>query len=207
MWVCAPGAYDTVSFLQQGENSRLIPFGGPAEGLDDYISLGMYIHYAYGQFKEEGKAPAVPDPEAIRAAWEASSASAPKRWSNIYNAFTLTTKLRSIGIPEERWGTLFALDVRDVALLTELEHNRWSVEELILGYRPLTEEEREELRKDPSLRRSFKEAGAHPDLCAFSELGTDETGESVVRYDEVLIRALPMLAYAWYQLKKEGKDA
>lgn len=206
VWVHAPEASETLALLQQSGAGTLIPFGGAAADLDDYITLGMYVNYAYGQFKEQGKAPSVPDPEAVRAAWDAAALSGAKRWSNLYNAFSLTTKLRSVGIPEDRWGTFFALGERDAEVLTELEHNRWSVEELVLGLRPLTEEEREALRKDPSLRGSFKAAGAHPDLCAFSELGADETGENVIRYDALMVRALPLLAYAWHQMK-EGSHA
>jgi len=171
----------------------------------DFALPGLYVHYAYSQMHEVGETllPAfeMPSRDELETRW--AGLPTPKRWSSIYSAFTVPAKLRSVGIPEERWDSLFSLTARDVALLSEVEHNRWCVEELILGYVPLNETQREELRKDPSLRTAFKARRCHPDLIAYSELGTDEAGRPVVRYDEAMIRSLPLLAYAYRTLQAE----
>ena len=91
-------------------------------------------------------------------------------------------------------------------MLAEVEHNRWSVEELVLGYRPATEEEHAEIMKDISLRSKFKTEFVHDDLRSYRELGVDETGLSVVRYDVGLVRTLPLLAYSYHRLKEENHE-
>jgi hypothetical protein len=121
----------------------------------------------------------------------------PKRWSNIYNAFSITTKMRSIGIDVSRWGTLFMINNRDVELLSEVEHNRWSVEELILGFEPTTEAEHQLILADVNRKEALKEVFMHEDLRNYSELGLDKTGLSVKRYDQGLTRSIPLIAYAY----------
>jgi hypothetical protein len=121
----------------------------------------------------------------------------PKRWSNIYNAFSITTKMRSIGLDVSRWGTLFMINNRDVELLSEVEHNRWSVEELILGFEPTTEAEHQLILTDVNQKEALKEVFKHEDLRNYSELGLDKTGLSVKRYDQGLTRSIPLIAYAY----------
>lgn len=60
------------------------------------------------------------------------------RWSNIYNALSIPTKLRSFGAeePADLWN-----DSVLVERMAWVEHNRWVMERLIQGYRPTTIEE------------------------------------------------------------------
>ncbi len=120
-----------------------------------------------------------------------------KRWSNIYNAFSITTKMRSIGIDTSRWGTLFALSDRDVELLSEVEHNRWNVEGLILGYVPTSEAEHQAILADISKKEVYKKELKHEDLRNYHELGIDDSGLPVTRYDQGLTRSIPLIAYAY----------
>ena len=90
--------------------------------------------------------------------------------------------------------------------MAEVEHNRWNVEELVLGYRPTTDEEHEQIRQDISLRSVFKQQWAHDDLRSFREIGNDETGQNVFRYDIALTRSLPLIAYMYHCLKDEGNE-
>ena len=59
------------------------------------------------------------------------------RWSNIYNALSLPFKLRSIGANFVE-GKIVNADLTPeiIDLLGEVEHNRWNVERLLLGFRP-----------------------------------------------------------------------
>ncbi len=53
-------------------------------------------------------------------------------WSNIYQINTLNLKWRSLGLDFSK------LDAPDVKkLFAEVEHNRWNIEKLLMGYKPL----------------------------------------------------------------------
>lgn len=69
-----------------------------------------------------------------------------KQWSNIYNACSIPTKLRSAGICPNELKNLTVLDNDKVRIIAEVEHNRWNVEELMLGYRPFNFDENAELQ-------------------------------------------------------------
>ena len=60
------------------------------------------------------------------------------RWSNIYNALSIPTKLRSFGAeePADLWNDSVLIE-----RMARVEHNRWVMERLIQGYRPTTIEE------------------------------------------------------------------
>lgn len=196
-WIRSTRGTTAIDFLRAGNARKLVSFEAPTQ-LPDFAVLGMYVHFAYSTVRKKDNtlipANECPPADALASYWKDLDVA--KRWSNIYNAFTLSTKLRSVGIPEERWDTLFTLDAHCVSVLAEVEHNRWCIEELILGFTPLTEAERKDLRKDPSLRNDLKERRHHPDLAAYSELGRDGA-RAVTDYDFAVTRALPLLAYSY----------
>ena len=207
---------EAVNFLKQSEQySRVIPFGmenAPLPDMTVFIKMAQCVNFAYHQMREvpgsEDMAVAIepPSERQLQDLWNTPRLTTAKRWSNIYNAFTLRSKMHSLGHKPETWGTLFAVTDREAEMLAEVEHNRWSVEELVLGYRPATEEEHAEIMKDISLRSKFKTEFVHDDLRSYRELGVDETGLSVVRYDVGLVRTLPLLAYSYHRLKEENHE-
>ena len=74
-------------------------------------------------------------------------------WSSLYSANSIPFKLRSIGIANTK-------DVRPMTdeekkLLALTEHNRWNVEELLIGYRPVLACELPDESSDPE---AFKQA-------------------------------------------------
>lgn len=73
------------------------------------------------------------------------------RWSNIYNAHSIPTKLRSFGL-EEPENLLADKDLLEK--MAQVEHNRWVMERLIQGYRPTTPEENQLIK---SGKRNKKE--------------------------------------------------
>ena len=117
-----------------------------------------------------------------------------KRMSSIYNAMTIPVKMRSIGLNEDDWGRFYDISQQDIELLTEVEHNRWSVEELILGYRPCTDVEQQQIEADINLKNVYKAKKIHYDLRSFNDLRIDETGKSVKIYDLCLCSCLPLIA-------------
>lgn len=117
-----------------------------------------------------------------------------KRMSNQYNAMTIATKMRSIGLKETDWEKFYDIPQQDIELLAEVEHNRWSVEELILGFRPCTEDEQIQIEADIQLKPIMKGRKIHYDLRAYNDLRPDETGKSVKVYDHCLCSCLPLIA-------------
>lgn len=121
-----------------------------------------------------------------------------KRMSSIYNAMTIPTKMRSLGLNDEEWDKFYDIPQQDIELLAQVEHNRWSVEELILGFRPCTDEEDNIISADMATQKdAFKARKIHYDLRAYNDLRPDGTGKSVKIYDLCLCSCLPLIAKAF----------
>lgn len=128
-----------------------------------------------------------------------------KRMSSIYNALNIPTKLRSIGLSEDEWDKFYDIPQQDIELLAQVEHNRWNVEELIMGWRPCTDEERQAVDADINKKEELKQQRIHYDLCAYSELKLDKTGKPVTIYDLCLCSCLPLITKAF--IDEEGGGA
>lgn len=93
-----------------------------------------------------------------------------KRWSNIYCANSFATKARSVSIDPD-----FDREIRDeevINTLAKVEHNRWVMEQLLLGIRPVDRSYEGKLPiNDPELRRKLKSLKVHPDLISNEMLG------------------------------------
>lgn len=137
------------------------------------------------------------------------------QWSNIYNSCSIPTKERSIQISNEEYRLLRnALSITDgilhidisllskdlqnrFGLMAELEHNRWNIEKLLMGYRLLTEAEKTNLlnkeagteRNDEKDRLKGDIIKAHADICPFSELREIDPG--IEDYDYLLTLMIP----------------
>lgn len=132
------------------------------------------------------------------------------QWSNIYNACSIPTKNRCIVISSDEYKQLwnnvrfdkgrFCIDKEKLNnqdllnrfhQLAELEHNRWNMEKLLMGYRTLTSKEKEDLKKGRKTKGELKGdlIKAHADICPFSELKVLDPG--VEDYDYMLTLVLP----------------
>lgn len=155
------------------------------------------------------------DKEQMNNAWNTSEIWG--QWSNIYNACAIPTKERGISISEEEYEQLWnaasykegrlTIDPEQVckldlhhrlSLLAEVEHNRWNVEKLLMGYRILNQKEKEGITKLGIGTESYKTkrgllkgdpTKAHLDICPFSELKVIDPG--VEDYDYLLSLAIP----------------
>ena len=88
----------------------------------------------------------------------------------------------------------YALSMDEVDVMTEVEHNRWSLEELMLGYRPMTDDEMRMVEEDVLQKKRLRdEKKVHYDLRAFDDLREDETGKNVNVYDMALTQAIPLI--------------
>lgn len=104
-----------------------------------------------------------------------------KWWSNVYNGQMLWTKLRS-------WpgGVTDQIDV-----VSQVEHNRWNMEQLLMGFRPMTEEEQRKVLSDLSLKNEYKGRMVLLDLCSNDRLKKIDPVSTA--YDEGFARILPEL--------------
>ena len=94
------------------------------------------------------------------------------RWSNIYNALSLPFKLRSISAEYDGRKIVNAkLSPETVSLLGEVEHNRWNVEKLLLGFRPLAIGEVD--------NKSTKSNFIHPDILPNAKLKEKEKDKDI----------------------------
>ncbi|MCM1503082.1 MAG: hypothetical protein NC115_10525 [Bacteroidales bacterium] len=115
-------------------------------------------------------------------------------FSNLYAANSIPLKLRSVGIdPDDCKAFQERLSEDDVHILAEVEHNRWNVERLLIGFSAMTSKQRNELN-DMLADEERREAGKklnnekrenfiHKDLAPYSEL-PDSTKE----YDIAIVR-------------------
>ena len=90
------------------------------------------------------------------------------RWSSVYSANMLLTKLRSMGleeakITENRISQLMSQeDIRSG--LQRTEHYRWLTEKLLLGFSPLTEKEQEEWNESKENQKELRSLKKHIDI-------------------------------------------
>lgn len=117
----------------------------------------------------------------------------PKVYSNIFSAMTMGTKMHSIGHVPDEWSSYCALSRDEIELLTQVEHNRWSVEELILGYRPVTDEEQQLVEADISQKKVLRESKIHYDLRSYDDLRQDVTGKNTKVYDLAMTQSIPLI--------------
>ena len=87
---------------------------------------------------------------------------AAKHWSSIYSANALWIRRRCMGDVSDA-------DVEKLMLLSEVEHNRWNVEQLLMSYAPLSVEEQDVFLYSESLKAELKRSG--------KELSNDEPTE------------------------------
>lgn len=144
------------------------------------------------------------------------------RWSNIYNANAILTKLRSAGLSKEDCERIARerkesyKDVssssivewvkfrQKIAAMAMTEHKRWNTEQLLMHYRPVTEEQQKELiaKNKGDVKEgeeTFKEMKnrlkrtqmRHLDVCAFNRL--EEVDKGIGDYDVKISMALPFI--------------
>ena len=187
------------TLCQSPKYRNLIPFGMDAEGYDikaPLLKMARLLHYFYQcSYGGEG-VPTVFPQQDVEEAWLLSGPMK-MRLSNIYNVMTMAGKMHSLGHNPEDLSTYYALTREEIEVLSRTEHNRWSVERLLSGTRPCTDEERKAIREDIHRKREYKARDIHFDLCAYSELGVDETGKDVRTYDYDLTACIPLIVESY----------
>ena len=86
-----------------------------------------------------------------------------ERWSSLYNVAAIPTKLQGIG----------GIDniESNIEILSKVEHNRWNVEKLLMGFRSTTTEEHENVNaKGKPEKDRLKDLFIHDDIRPFDQL-------------------------------------
>ena len=138
-------------------------------------------------------------PEVEKTEWDALPIR--KKWSNFNCAFSIPVKLRFLG-------GISAADTKNlteeqVEVMARVEHNRWVVENLLGGFRPVTRDEREKIEEDvkhwapnkqeETLKDYYKKKYlAHVDLCRSEDLLPDH-GIDVRDYDRAIVKSIHLI--------------
>lgn len=174
----------------------------------EFTEMAKYVNYVYNLSFDKLGVPAELPQNEVDEAWEKVTDDTARN-SSLFNVMSLEQKMLLLGHDRSDWATFYALSADEIEFLTAVEHNRWVIERLLQGNRPCTDEERAEIEEDMrrrltdseysekhpvSLKKKYKlERGAHFDLCSFDELGVDESGLPVTRYDRDLVAAIPLI--------------
>lgn len=145
----------------------------------------MAVNYVYDYYYQHGQEPdSIPAIESLKKMW--NELSAVNRWSNLYNAYSFAIKSRIAGVDFSKTANL---DSDMVDMLSRVEHNRWNMEKLLLGFRAPTSEERCKFANDRSLVKKYKkEYFVHPCICPF-----DSLSQEMKANDEIIVRAMPVI--------------
>lgn len=196
------------AFSRSAIYKNIFPFGMKDCGYDvtlPLVQLAKYLKYFYDCSYGNIGVPTELPIEEVKRAWH-DEKSFKMRFSNIYNVMTIATKMRSLGHNAEDADTFYALTKEEIETLAETEHNRWSVERLILGVRPCTDKEITEIRTDVKvLKKAYKKKDIHFDLRSYSELEEDGTGKNAQVYDYDLTACIPLMVNAFYESNTHGK--
>lgn len=102
---------------------------------------------------------------------------AANHWSSQYSANTIWTKLRCL-----KWKESNPFTFEQVEVMSEVEHNRWTMEQMIMNYRPVHRHDTYKSGKEMKINR------VHPDIRAYNKLD-----EGAKKYDRAIVMALPYL--------------
>ncbi len=133
------------------------------------------------------------------------------QWSSSYNANSIPTKLRYLGLDFDT-SSIEEIESRlnepgMMEMLVHVEHNRWNTEKLLTGFRPLNKQEIQEFDQMIADKADYKDIKAlkkryqkdwemaHLDIVSFKDLEVYDAPSIV--YDEILTRALPYIVLRW----------
>ena len=112
----------------------------------------MAFNYIYDFYFANGETlPAsIPSVEELLNKWKPVSTS--NKWSNLYLADSIEFKLRSIGL-DFKSAEQAVLTEEQIEKMAYTEHCRWNMEKLLLGYRPLRDNEKDGIADVDKLKK------------------------------------------------------
>jgi len=180
----------TLSLLFRKENSKeneyrkyenIRPFGM----LDEAYDLGkaedklpMRVNYVYNYFygkKTYGKLPDTISENEMKEKWNELSTAL--KWSNRFNANMIDIKIRSL-LKDK------TLD-KQTDTVAQVEHNRWCIEKLLMGYRQITDSDK---AKGIDIKTLKNQYFVHTDICDFNDLSKE-----IQEIDHILSKTLYLI--------------
>lgn len=179
---------------EEGKNKRyahIYPFGMLNNSFDlDCMDTTMaqafnYIYNYY--FAHSNLLPlSLPSRDELFKDWQGLTIA--NQWSNIYLADSFEFKLRSIGY-DINSGEPLTISDTDKDNLARVEHNRWNMEKLLIGYRALHEDEWKDLENGKVTKSQLKnEQFVHNCLVPYDKLSKEDKV-----LDKNIIETLPMI--------------
>lgn len=115
------------------------------------------------------------------------------KWSNLYNSYTIRTKsaclraMRGLDI-DDKSHDYDTLSEYEVEIMAKVEHNRWNVEKLLMGYRkPHKDEDKYEHTEFADKLENNKKLYIHHDIRSFDQLS------SIKELDHEFSRYIPWI--------------
>ena len=183
-----------IEMLKSDKFNNIYPFGMLDESYisdDKLLCRAKKLNFLYENVSNKD---AVMSEASLQKAWK--NLSTVKKWSNLYSVMSLESYLRSVNGSD---GILKSITNAQMEIMAAVEHNRWNIEELLLGYRPTTEAEDMEILADKKKKEVYKRRYVHCDIKPYTDL-KKISGESIYLYDAIKIVNLQLL------LKDEEDD-
>lgn len=184
------GGYQ-VKYERSARYAHIYPFGMNETGYsadDKSIKRAKLINYLYCtadytnyKFKDELVLKAIPEDEIWKEAdqmWKKLTVAL--KWSNLYSSYTIRTKLATLRAMRgldltDKDRDFDSLSKKEIDELARVEHNRWNVEKLLMGYRkPHLDEDKYETSDSEAkgILGKNKDLFIHSDIRPFEKLGT-----------------------------------
>ena len=187
IWVYQPENSALVDMAHEkvGRYKNLLVFGSMTESFDSRmgkrLAAAKRINYLYQKEYRKEVYGTMASQEKLDELWHGLSYA--EKMSNIYAANSIYGKFRSMGIKEGE-----AVPEADVEVLAQMEHARWNIEKLLVGFSALPSESRIEINHNDLLKKSVNKLlknkeFKHKDIASYSELPVEskECDRAIVR--------------------------
>ncbi|MBR3014925.1 MAG: hypothetical protein IKH69_07895, partial [Bacteroidaceae bacterium] len=149
------------------------------------LQVAQTINYIYDYFFKNGTTPTeLPDEQTMHQLWIQLPVAL--QWSNYYNSYSIGPKLRALGYDEDHCPE--KLTEEEVNTIAMVEHNRWCMEKLLLGFRKPDNETEKRMEKDSDFKKHCRQLFIHQDIRPYEELS--EYGKDL---DRIMVRCLPLI--------------
>ena len=183
---------------QKGRYANLYPFG-----MTDIIfdvdkrsqKIAECIHHMYSKCEELQWARIPTHEEIQNCTWDEIhkkwiSLPIALQWSNLYCAYNIAYRIHTIKTMRKSDHDITEITDKEVEILARVEHDRWNVEKLLLGYRKPSETEDYYSesnfingKKVKAMKNAHKEMFIHCDIRPYTELDNiQEIDKEIIRY-------------------------
>jgi len=206
VFICQETSACTLSLLSNSHKYKNVkPFGmlDDAYDLEKINSLlPKIVKYAYDQTNENKLIDKIEDKATLeenwKNHWKASDNITALKFSNIYNANTIGIKSRSLNILVGQ-----QLSNDQINLLARIEHNRWNIEKLLMGYRACTLEEEKNIKDKVYTKQYYRDKFIHNDIRSYEDIKEDDKRIQASEYDISISKAFPFMLKEYEQSKKK----